>query len=79
MDREWLTAALALAQEHVRRGAERIARVEQCLAIAEKRGVDSRSLTRTLTTLECSQGLFVDDRDRFQRELDLITQKSTCP
>ena len=69
MDRATLSRELALAEAHIRRGAEHIERQRGRVAELERDGHDATQARQLLVTFEDTQRLHVAGRDRIAREL----------
>ena len=64
MDRQILKEHLALAERHVREGAEHVARQRQIIAELERDGHDATEARRMLATFETTQAMHVADLER---------------
>ncbi len=69
MDRKWLSDALRLAQSHVEEGEAHLRRQQAIIAELESDGHDSTLAREILATLENTQALHVEARDRLIKEL----------
>lgn len=63
---------LKQAERHVATGQGHVDRQRRIIADIERRGGDTTQAYDVLGTFETSQELFVEDRDRFAKALDLL-------
>jgi hypothetical protein len=63
---------LALAEEHILRGIEHVARQREPVEHLEGRGQDSEQTRRVLRTFEASLSTHMADRDRLLRDIEYL-------
>jgi hypothetical protein len=69
MDGKMLMEHLRLAEAHVTRGNQHIARQRELISQLKSKGLEIGEAVKLLTTFEEAQALHVADRDRIRAEL----------